>query len=301
MGAMQILCGIVLYNPQIDRLLNEIHSVVDQVDEICLFDNGSSNIDEVETKVKENFSIDKITLLKSQKNVGIGAALNRIFEYADKNAYKFVLTLDHDSICPSDLVAEYKKLGFSQNTGMLCPNVIDRSMAKYDYFKKTEKPYEYINRTIQSGALVSVECWKKVSGFDEIMFIDFVDFEFCERLKINGYKIVKVNSIKLDHELGKKVRTWYAPIFDTLYKKTGNRFFLYLTYKNIFSNDRCYYSARNNVIFIRRYKGYLNTKKEIFDCFDRIFRKVLRSQNRGKVFFYSIKGLIDGSVYSENM
>lgn len=298
---MKIICGIVLYNSQINRLLEEFDSIINQVDEICLFDNGSDNIGEVENQVINKFHSKKVTLLKSKKNLGIGAALNRIFEYAESHNYDWVLTLDHDSVCPNDMVKNYTDIQLTIDVGMICPNIIDRGMATYYYSKiDAEKPFEYIKRTIQSGAMVSTKCWKDVNGFDETMFIDFVDFDFCERLLIHGYKIVKVNSVELDHELGRKEKTLYAYIFKKLYEKTGKRFFLYFTYKNVFSNDRCYYSARNNVIFIKRYKKYLNNRKENFDCFDRIIRKILRSKNRTKVFLYSLKGIIDGMRYEQS-
>lgn len=77
-----ILAGIVLYNPQIERLILELKSIEKQVQKICMFDNGSNNYSEIE-KVIESISFrDKIVLLKSADNKGIGYALNKIFEYA---------------------------------------------------------------------------------------------------------------------------------------------------------------------------------------------------------------------------
>ena len=101
---MRIICGIVLYNPNTDRLANEINSIIEQVDKICLFDNGSENIDKVEQYILQDIPNEKIKLLKSNINLGIGAALNKIFEYANNNNYEYVLTLDHDSICPNDMI-----------------------------------------------------------------------------------------------------------------------------------------------------------------------------------------------------
>lgn len=297
---MRIICGIVLYNPNTDRLANEINSIIEQVDKICLFDNGSENIDKVEQYILQDIPNEKIKLLKSNINLGIGAALNKIFEYANNNNYEYVLTLDHDSICPNDMIKKYVNYLKIPNVGMLCPNIIDKNMATYFYLKgSTDKGYEFINRTIQSGALVNVESWSNVGGFDEAMFIDFVDFDFCKRLTNYDYRILKVNSIVLDHELGKKEKTIYADFFNKVYEKTGKRLFLYFTYKNVFSNDRCYYSSRNNIIYIKRYKNSIKLKKEIMDYWNRIFRKILRSKHRGRVFFYSIKGFVDGIKFKE--
>ena len=43
-----ILAGIVLYNPQIERLILELKSIEKQVQKICMFDNGSNNYSEIE-------------------------------------------------------------------------------------------------------------------------------------------------------------------------------------------------------------------------------------------------------------
>ena len=34
-----------------------------------------------------------------------------------------------------------------------------------------------------------------IGGFDETMFIDFVDFDFCYRLKKEGYEILQTPSV----------------------------------------------------------------------------------------------------------
>lgn len=52
-----ILAGIVLYNPQIERLILELKSIEKQVQKICMFDNGSNNYSEIE-KVIESISLE---------------------------------------------------------------------------------------------------------------------------------------------------------------------------------------------------------------------------------------------------
>ena len=54
-----ILAGIVLYNPQIERLILELKSIEKQVQKICMFDNGSNNYSEIE-KVIESISFRDI-------------------------------------------------------------------------------------------------------------------------------------------------------------------------------------------------------------------------------------------------
>ena len=44
----RICAGIVLYNPDIERLSDNIDSVISQVEKIYLVDNGSKNINKIE-------------------------------------------------------------------------------------------------------------------------------------------------------------------------------------------------------------------------------------------------------------
>ena len=43
----KIYSGIVLFNPDLNRLLLSLSSISPQVDKVILIDNGSSNIDDV--------------------------------------------------------------------------------------------------------------------------------------------------------------------------------------------------------------------------------------------------------------
>ena len=91
-----VLAGIVLYNPDEDRLVENIQAVVGQVDETILIDNNSSNIEKIKKRVNElNYNIN---IIENSKNNGIAFALNQILEYAIDNNYEWFLTLDQDSV-----------------------------------------------------------------------------------------------------------------------------------------------------------------------------------------------------------
>ena len=66
------------------------------------------------------------------------------------------------------------------------------------------------------------------------MFIDSVDFEYCYRMRKNGYGVVQVKNVQLLHELGnshkKKFLFWKIDV-------TGHSAF------------RKYYIARNNIYY----------------------------------------------------
>jgi rhamnosyltransferase len=53
-----------------------------------------------------------------------------------------------------------------------------------------------------SGNLVNIEAASAVGGFDASLFIDYVDHEFCLRLRAHGYQIVEATRARLLHSLG---------------------------------------------------------------------------------------------------
>jgi rhamnosyltransferase len=67
------------------------------------------------------------------------------------------------------------------------------------YYSNDFNQYLFV---VTSGNLVNVKAWKKVGGFDERIFIDEVDNDFCIRLAINKYHTIGSTDILLKHYLG---------------------------------------------------------------------------------------------------
>jgi GT2 family glycosyltransferase len=68
---------------------------------------------------------------------------------------------------------------------------------------KKEPAEEYVDFCITSASCTNLNAWKNVGGFDEWLFIDLVDNDFCKRIIVSGYKILRINSLVLDQEFGK--------------------------------------------------------------------------------------------------
>ena len=96
---MEIITGIILYNPDLSRLRENISAILPQVDNVVLVENGSSDI----TYLKE-LEDEKIELIVNDENMGIAYALNQVMQYAHDNSYEWALTLDQDSVVPPGLV-----------------------------------------------------------------------------------------------------------------------------------------------------------------------------------------------------
>lgn len=197
-----IAAGIVMCNPDLNRLTNNIDAIINQVDLLILVDNGSKNISEIK-ELTATYSKD-ILLVESENNKGIAWALNRILENALNRGINWVITLDHDSVAPANIIKDYCSFLDSTNIketsiGILCPTIIDNNTGVLEGGYEDARP---VKRCITSGAFTSCACWKAIGGFDEKMFIDGVDFDYCDRLWLSDFKVIRVGSIKLSHELG---------------------------------------------------------------------------------------------------
>lgn len=195
---MDVSAGIVLFNPDIKRLKENIDAVIVQCTHLYLVDNGSGNVDEVKGLLNQ-YNQSKISILWNRENQGIAKALNQLTSAAQKEGFDWILTLDQDSVVPSNIVGEFEKYINNSSVGILCPIICDRN--KDEEIKINEDCTE-IDECITSGSLLNIKAWSEIGGFDERMFIDGVDFDICYRLRQRGYKIYCIHSVVLLHELG---------------------------------------------------------------------------------------------------
>lgn len=228
------VAGIVtLYNPT-DEDIKNIDSYIDDIDRLYIVDNteGKSN----ESRIPIN---KKIEYIFNNENVGVAEALNIGAKRAIKEKYKWLLTMDQDSTFRPGVLKEMKKVILNNDM---------KKIAIVSPWHKTklinEKPktdVDYPNDVMTSGNLVNLDIYKKLGGFKSWMFIDGIDLEYCLNLNSHGYRIMRLNYLELDHNLG-----------DIFYKKIFGRLFLCTNHSPI----RRYYIMRNYHYIYDEYKDY---------------------------------------------
>ena len=272
-----ICAGIVMFNPDIERLRENVLAIAGQVDRVIRGDNGSDNISEIKTFLHRTED-SRIQLFQFDENKGIACALNRICTEAADQAYRWVVTLDQDSVCPSHLVREFSKYIPMDDVALICPVIKDRNR---EGSGKTEPLHGFkeVDRCITSGSMLSLSDWRMIGGFDESMFIDGVDFDLCIRLRKNGKKIIRVYDVELLHELGNiKMRKFL--FWDVIVKNH--------------SSFRKFYIARNTIYLARKnkssmLKARLQIIKQLLICL--LYEKDKRNKCRE-----ILKGAREGSV-----
>ena len=251
----QIAAGITLFNPDINRLKENIEATLSQTAHLYLIDNASSNTAEI----KPEYSSDnRITVISNPENLGVAAALNIMCNAARNDGYEWIMTLDQDSLPETDIVEKYLPFTENDEVALITPKFDDDNEPDFISSEK-EEPFTFVERCNTSASLVRLSVFAAVGGFDEKMFIDCVDFDYCTTLIKNGYKILRVNGAVLHHRLGEASEVkFFIPIGRFLkIEKLKKSFF---TYNH--SPLRTYYYARNIRYYAYKHKDVLDLKTE---------------------------------------
>lgn len=268
-----MFAGIVLYNPDLLRLNENIRAIMPQVECLILIDNGSNNIQ----LIKETYAeLDRIYLVENNENKGVAVALNQIMKISSERNAEWTLLLDQDSVCPSDIIDKYKRYVDINNLAIICPSIIDRNPGSQVVNENLE--FEFIKETITSGTLLNNEIWFKVGDFNEKMFIDYVDLEYCKRIRVNGYLILRINDISLLHEIG------HRKVYKFLWKNVS-------TYEH--SAFRKYYITRNTLYYSYKYRDEESLLISYLKIMKRFLIVILYESNKKEKARAMLKGIID--------
>lgn len=287
-----IAAGIVLYNPDIERFHMCLNSIRNQVDKIYVFNNGNQ---------LDNKEFKDVTFLSEGINKGIPYALNTIASIAEKEGCDWLLTMDQDSILPEGMIDDFKNYTNEKDVGIICPQVIDKRRSYLTAIKSQE--VKELDMCITSASLTSISAWKEIGGFDEWLFIDLVDNEFCKRLRVSGYKILQLQNWILDQEFGdiEPKSKWKQDFWINVSKVLHSQNFAKFSYKKHVNPMRVYYTCRNIIYVNCKLKKYGKTGYENYHCkgyfgfiFCFILPSILRSEKKKETFNAIVAGCRDG-------
>ena len=277
---------VILYKPNLDTITN-VESYIDYVKTLFIVNNGDgSNVINALLSKYNN-----IVVINFNENVGIARALNEVLRRCNRH-YTHLLTMDQDSRFVEDSMKNYieylNQFDWNKTLGV-SPKILD-DMNAPPY--SSDVVFKETKRVITSGNIISVNNAIAIGGFDEELFIDEVDFEFCYRGSLNGYvNYIFFKDVYLKHRLGNPIKIRLMnKTFETM-----NHNFL-----------RKYYIARNRCYVYKKYK-FMDEKffyklyiKQNFYMFWQI---VFIESDKWRKLRYFVKGIIDfyigrmGKVY----
>jgi rhamnosyltransferase len=187
------LAGVVVFYKPNEKNIKNIQLYKDSLDYLFVIDNS----DDHENRLKNS---SKIKYIKLYENKGIAYALNLGAEESIKKGFDWLLTMDQDSILTNKELIQMKKFVNCQNTeniGIVSPwHVINTGL------QKPKGHYDYPLEVMTSGNLVNLKIFQKIGGWDELLFIDDVDIDYCMNLHIHGYQVVRLLDVEMEHSLG---------------------------------------------------------------------------------------------------
>jgi len=249
---------VIVFNPD-QSIEQNLKSYLEQVDELLVFDNSDKNLYEMSGEILTH---KKIIYHFANKNMGVSYALNYASELFIEKGYEFLLTMDQDSKAPPNLVESLMKVAESrQNIGIVSP----LHSNKFNTHLKLNKGVYEVMSVMTSGNLLSLAAYKKNGGFLNDFFIDYVDVEYCIRLNSNGFKVLRVNDLVLEHNEA------------NISKK---KFFSKIFYPTNYQPFRLYYKTRN-LMYLREFykRKFPYPLKEEYKIFVMNFIKILLYEN----------------------
>lgn len=251
----QYAAGIVLYNPDIKRLKENLDAVCGQVERVYCYNNGLQNAGEINALLN---TYGNIRVIGTGTNVGIATALNELTKEAEKDNIEWILTLDQDSVVCDGMVEALASFKNEKDVAIICPAIED-IRRKNETLAVAQNTIDDVEFCITSGSFMNIQKTLEIGGFDEWLFIGLVDNEICYRIKLNGYRIIRNNVMILNHELGNltpsRLENVYLRLGNLLHSETIKK----LSYKRAVSPMRLYYATRNMIYLKKRYANYMST------------------------------------------
>lgn len=193
---VKIAAAVILYNPT-DDVIQNIKSYYADLDKLYVHDNSAKRNSGIEHEIHE---LPNAEYYFSGENQGLCVPFNRCYKKAIEEGMDWFITFDQDSIAEENMIKEMKQFANSElcdkKVGIIAPTINDSNQENI----QQSSCYTYTDRVIQSGAMHRLDMMKSVGGYDENLFIDEVDFEYCARCRGKGYSIIKLNQAVLIHD-----------------------------------------------------------------------------------------------------
>ncbi|HWI91016.1 MAG TPA: glycosyltransferase [Flavisolibacter sp.] len=275
---MDISGVVILYHPDAEEVILNIRSYIDYVSNLIVFDNSSCSNDIIEA-VKAISS--KIVVIQNQQNDGIAKPLNKAVQICGDKT-EWLLTMDQDSYFEqwqaSTFFDAFRRILYqTENIAIVCPAHSSETSST-----TINDEYKEVHRAITSGSLINVRICKQLHGFDEKLFIDDVDFEYCYKCVLEGFKIVQFKNIYLNHFIGTQKEAGYFSVL-----KKSNR--------SVHSPIRIYYMVRNFLYVSSKYKKQL--PKEIEQRRSELFVILKNNLFFSGYFFKVLTAIIKGYLH----
>lgn len=222
---MRITAVATAYHPD-ERLAAVIEAALESVDGVVVVDNTPAGTPSAADALTGPDGDPRVRVLRSGRNAGLGGALNAGLAALPDDA-EAVLLLDQDSVLSKELVLGLAAHLEDPTIGVVSPAPWDPTTDSH-YESLSAARYGTVSdrdAVITSGMLLRRSVLDLLGDggggdagnggrapFREDFFIDYVDLEFCLRLRAHGVRIIQDKSLKLPHSIGDRQVHRFGPL-----------------------------------------------------------------------------------------
>ena len=246
----KIRAVVVTFHPA-ETVAENLAAMASECSEVIVVDNGSTP--QAHAAIR---SVPGVTLLPLGENLGVAAALNRGAEAAAAAGAEWIVTFDQDSAPePGMIAALWAAHERMPRAAVIGPRILEDGAApsRYRWVRRHPRWPGLFQRVasdgadlagvtmlITSGSLIELAAWRALGGFDERLFIDYIDTDYCLRVIRAGREVAVAGEAVLRHRLGERRD---ARVGGLNFRPTHHAAF------------RHYYMSRNRVLMWRRHAG----------------------------------------------
>jgi len=280
------ICAVVVSHQPAAEIIGNVTALLLQVNEVVIVDNGSGGPSRDHLRLLSDRP--NVSVIYNDENLGIGSALNIGVRFVRERGHQWVATFDQDSRLTAGLVATmveaYEAYGNKEKVALLCPRYRDKSTGKitgHSAKSAQSRAFTEVLVAMTSGNLIRPNIFDTAGYFNEALFIDYVDYEFCLRCVEHGYKILEVTDAILEHCVGSPTQ---HSVLGKIVVATNH------------SATRRYYGFRNRIFMYRKYAFahpfLLN--KMVYGSFMELVKVLFLEEQRWRKLAAAVRGTYHG-------
>lgn len=276
------VCAVVVTFQPLQEVLDNLVKIRVQVGGLVVVDNGSKE-DALDWLSAASYKMD-FTLIRNGENLGIATGLNIGICWAQSHGYDYTALFDQDSSVTEGFIGAMLRFYDSNPQGdkiaILVPRYVDK---RSGYLLPARYAHgEGLQVAMCSGSLIPISLFRRYGMFEDDFFIDYVDYEYCLRVRSGGSLIEECENAVLMHAPGNP-QTYYwgrLPL---------------ITSAN-YSATRRYYIERNMIATVTKYwKKYpVLCGTMFFNSIKDCVKVILVEDNKWEKISASSMGLLDG-------
>lgn len=245
---------VITYFPD-SKFGERLEAIAEECDHIIIVDNGAT----VSESMIPAPVLKSIEVLNQPANIGLAGGLNLGVNRAIALGFRWVITFDQDTTpqtgLASALLNSILSHGSSSPAALVGSRIEEEKVAQparrwvrqssvhrwlYSRVCCEGKDLSGISVVITSGTLMDVAAYRQIGLFDDDLFIDYIDHDYCLRARAKGYEVLVSAQAVVKHNLGAKTARKFVgiPVFPTHH-----------------SPLRLRYMARNRWRLARRHAG----------------------------------------------